>query len=139
MTQSIVASEEEFQMLCKFHRLQGKYESFKRSYERLQLVYEHVQDEMSPSTRTRAFEQLYNFVSDANKDLLREVGGMQAQFSHLVGYQESISPVLSDIMDENEQLMSHLEPTLDAFLDAKFKGHKRSFGEALGSFFKGFW
>lgn len=138
MTQSIIASEEEFHMLCKFHRLQGNYDSFKRSYERLQLVYDHVQDEMTPSAKTRAFEQLYDFVSEANKDLIHHVGEMQAQFSHLEGYQESVSQVLSEILDEIEQLMSQMEPTYEAFMDAKFRCHKRSFGQAIASFFKGF-
>lgn len=137
MTQSIIGSEEEFRLLFKFEYLKGSYDSFKKRYEHCYLVYEHVQDEMSVSTRARVFEYLYNFVSDANKDLLHQVGEMQAQFSHLEAYQESVSPVLTGILEEVEEMMSQLEPQMDDFMEAKFRGHKRTFGQAMKSFFSG--
>lgn len=138
MSNSIIASEEEFNMICKFHRLQGNYDSFKRSYERLQNVYDHVEDEMTPAIKARAFEQLYDFVSEANKDLIHRVGEMQSEFSHLEGYQESVSPVLSEILDEIEQLMSKMEPTYEAFMESKFRGHKRTLGQSIKAFFLSF-
>lgn len=139
MGNSIIGSEEQFMMLFKFEYLKGSHHSFKKLLEQCQLSYDHIKDDFPVQHQAKAFEFLYNMVSCAHKDLVAQISYMQEHYSHLDGFDESISPQINEILDGLDEKMNDMGPVMDSLLDTQMQGKSwKGFSHSVQEFLKKF-